>query len=1063
MKLTERCIRRPVLAIVITVVIVIAGLQAVRSLNIRQYPKLESASITVRTQYAGADAELVRSFVTTPLERAIAAADGIDVLESETTQGLSSIHARLKLNFPAASALADISARVNQVRADLPPGAELPAINLEPSDSQFAALYVSFGSEILAANQLTDYLIRAVQPRLSAIPGVQRAEILGGSQFAVRVWLDPDRMMALQVNPASVSQALARNNYLSAVGQTKGQLHRVSSSADTDLHSAEDFQQLVIRRQNGALVRLRDIAEVQLGAESYDQDVRLSGRKEVFMGIWVLPNANSLDVIERTRAELEAIERDLPSGVRATVAFDSTHYIHNAIHEVVWTLLETVLIVILVLFAFLGSLRSVLVPLVAIPLSLIGAVFLIQVCGFTINLLTLLAIVLSVGLVVDDAIVVVENVQRHIVAGRRPVEAATLAARELVGPIVAMTATLAAAYIPVGFQGGLTGALFREFAFTLAGAVLVSGVVALTLSPMMSARLLRPAPDPRAPAARIARGFEALRHAYRRALEWMLQRRPATYALWLVLSLAIIPMYLLSPEELAPNEDQGVVFSALDVPPNATLERLEPYAEQLHEIYASVPEFQQSFQLLTPDGGFSGAIMKPWQHRERSIFPIQIELSQRAERITGVRPVVFLPPPLPNAGLLPVEFVISSTAEHAELLKFAEQLQQAAESSGEFYFPLLSDVRFDEEKNHIRIDRDRAASMGLSMEQVGADLSALLGGDFVNRFNLDGRSYKVIAQVQRRSILTPEQLLELPIAGPGGSVLQLGAIAQVERGVGARSLNRFQQLNSVKLSSVPTRSLDACLRVLEQKAAEILPPGYRVDYGGESRQLRQEAGKFLPALGLALALIFLALAVQFNSFRDPLVVLAGSVPLALFGGLIFTFLYFWAPPGLEFPLTRGWTTTLNIYSQVGFVTLVGLIAKNGILIVEFANAEQARGESKQNAVLSAAATRLRPILMTTVATVLGHFPLTLVAGPGAVARNSIGIVLVGGMSIGTVFTLFVVPCLYVLIARDHGHAPFDERDAEETRIYRQDGLHPAGVLRAEPHPRAELVAHSAGE
>jgi multidrug efflux pump len=1063
MKLTELCIRRPVLAIVINLVLVIAGLQAARSLNVRQYPKLESASVTVRTQYAGADAQLVRSFVTTPLERAIAAADGIDVLESETTQGLSSIHARLKLNFPAASALADISARVNQVRADLPPGAEIPAISLEPSDSQFAALYVSFGSEILADNQLTDYLIRVVQPRLSALTGVQRAEILGGSQFAVRVWLDPDRMMALKVNPATVSQALARNNYLSAVGETKGQLHRVSSSADTDLHSAEDFQQLVIRRQNGALVRLQDIAEVRLGAESYDQDVRLSGRKEVFMGIWVLPNANALDVIAHARAELEGIERELPSGVRATIAFDSTDYIHNAIQEVIRTLLETVLIVMLVLFAFLGSLRSVLVPLVAIPLSLIGAVFVIQVCGFTINLLTLLAIVLSVGLVVDDAIVVVENVERHIAQGLSPIEAAVLGARELIGPIVAMTVTLAAAYIPVGFQGGLTGALFREFAFTLAGAVLVSGVVALTLSPMMSSRLLRRQSNPRALPALIGRGFEALRRGYGRALEWMLRRRPATYTLWLVLSLAIIPLYLFSPGELAPNEDQGVVFTALDVPPNATLERLEPYADQLLEIYSSVPEFEQSFQLLTPSGGFSGAIMKPWARRERSIFPVQIELTKRAEAIAGLRPLVFLPPALPNAGLLPVEFVISSTAEHAELVKFAEQLQEAAEASGEFYFPLISDVRFDEEKNQIRIDRDRAASMGLSMEQVGADLSALLGGDFINRFNLDGRSYKVIAQVQRRSILTPEQLLELPITGPDGTVIQLGAIAQVERGVGARSLNRFQQLNSVKLSSVPTRSLDSCLRVLERKAAEILPPGYRVDYAGQSRQLRQEAGRFLPALGLALALIFLALAVQFNSFRDPLVVLAGSVPLALFGGLIFTFLYFWAPPGLEFPLTRGWTTTLNIYSQVGFVTLVGLIAKNGILIVEFANAEQARGASKQEAVLSAAATRLRPILMTTVATVLGHFPLTLVAGPGAVARNSIGIVLVGGMCIGTLFTLFVVPCLYVLIARDHGHARFDERDMEDTCIYHPGGAEYAEALAAESRSRPRLVAHPAGE
>ncbi len=1019
MKLTDLFIRRPVLAIVVNLVIVIAGLQALRSLNIRQYPKLDSATITVRTPYVGAGADLVRGFITTPLERSIAAADGIDFMESQSVQGLSTINARLKLNYPASNALADISARVNQVRADLPPEAEVPAINIEPSDAQVAAMYLSFGSDILEDNQLTDYLIRVIQPRLSAIAGVQRADILGGRAFAIRAWLKPDRMAALNVSPAAVRQALAQNNYLSAVGQTKGQLLQMNLTAATDLKSVGEFENLVIREQNGTLVRLEDVADVVLGADSYEQDVRLSGNKEVFMGVWVLPNANSLDVIDRVRQEIDTIKAELPSGLRATVAFDSTRYIHNAVEEVRTTLVETILIVMLVIFLFLGSLRSVIVPVVAIPLSLIGAVFLIQVLGFTINLLTLLAIVLAVGLVVDDAIVVVENVERNVRLGKTPFEAALVGARELVGPIIAMTITLAAVYAPIGFQGGLTGALFREFAFTLAGAVFISGIVALTLSPMMSSRLISAEHSHGWLARNIDRAFAAIKGRYERVLDVTLKNRRLVYVTWAALSLSAVPMYLMSPAELAPNEDQGVVFGALDVPANATLEQLTPYTEQVHQIFSSVPEFSQSFQITFPSGGFGGAMMKPWSERQRSIFPIQAELMQKTMAIAGLRAPMFLPPPLPSAGFFPVEFVIASTADHTEMLAFAEQLAQAASASGEFAFPPISDVRIDQAKTDIIIDRDRAASMGLSMQQLGMDLSALLGGNFVNRFSIDGRSYKVIPQVERASRLTPDQMGELQVTGPGGELMPLSAVATFKSGVEPRSLNRFQQLNAIKISGVATRSLDQGLKVLESEAARVLPAGYRVDYTGQSRQLRQEGGKFLPALALAVVLIFLTLAAQFNSFRDPLVVLAGSVPLAMFGALIFTFLKFPGPPGLPFPLTEGWTTTLNIYSQVGLVTLVGLVAKNGILIVEFANAQQALGMSKLQAAHAAAATRLRPILMTTAATVMGHFPLTLVSGPGASARNSIGIVLVGGMTIGTLFTLFVVPSLYVLIAEEH--------------------------------------------
>ncbi len=1034
MKLTEIFIRRPVLAIVVNLIIIIAGLQAVRTLNVRQYPKLESASVTVRTAYVGADADLVRGFITTPLERAIAAADGIDYIESQSVQGLSTISVRLKLNFNAASALADISARVNQVRADLPPEAEVPAINIAPSDAQIAAMYLTFGSTILAENQVTDYLIRVVQPRLSAIDGVQRAEILGGRTFAIRAWLKPDRMAALNVSPSQVRAALGNNNYLSAVGQTKGALVQVNITASTDLQSVDEFKKLVIRQQNGALVRLADVADVELGADNYEANVRFSGEKATFMGVWVLPNANSLDVIARVRTEMDVIKSELPTGLQANVAFDSTKYIDSAIHDVEHTLAETVLIVIIVIFLFLGSLRTVVVPLVAIPVSLIGAVFLMQVFGFTLNLLTLLAIVLAVGLVVDDAIVVVENVERNIREGKTPMQAAFAGARELVGPIIAMTITLAAVYTPIGFQGGLTGALFREFAFTLAGAVVISGVVALTLSPMMASKLLRAEHNPNFLARAIDRGFEAIKRGYGRLLTGTLAARGAVYTVWVVLSLLVIPMYMFAPQELAPNEDQGVVFTSIDAPANATLEQVSTYTKEVFDDFKSTPEFDSSFQLTLASGGFGGILVKPWDERQRSIFPIQEEIGGKLSKITGVRAPAFLPSALPSAGFFPVEFVIASTASHEDLLRYAKLIADDAMKSGLFAFPPILDVRIDQAKSDIMIDRDKASSMGLSMQQVGADLASMVGGNFVNRFNIDGRSYKVIAQIERAARLTPDQLEKIFVTGPRGELMPLSAIATMKQGVEPRTLNRFNQLNAIKLSGVAPRGVDGGLKVLEASAAKVLPEGSRVDYTGESRQLRQEGGKFLPAMGLAVLLIFLVLAAQFNSFRDPLVILAGSVPLAMFGAMIFTFLKFSGPPGMHFKLTEGWTTTLNIYSQVGLVTLVGLVSKNGILIVEFANAQQARGLSKIDAVHEAAITRLRPILMTSVATVAGHFPLTLVTGAGAVARNSIGVVLVGGMTIGTLFTLFVVPSVYVLIAKDHRRDKKTEEPAPEPSV-----------------------------
>jgi multidrug efflux pump len=1014
---TDLFIRRPVLALVVNLVIVIAGVQAIRTLVVRQYPRSDNAAVTVTTVYVGASADLVRGFITTPLERAIAAADGIEYIESSSKLSLSTITIRLKLNYDPTKALAEISSKVDQVRNDLPPEAEVPIINVTSADSQFAAAYLRFSSDVLEANQITDYLVRIVQPRLSALEGVQRADILGGRTFAMRIWLKPDSMASLNINPAQVREALAANNFLSAVGRTKGSLVQVNLSANTDLRSIEEFRNLVVRRSGDNLVRLRDVADVVLGAEDYDSEVRFGSAKAVFMGVWPLPNANSLDVMKRVRTELALIQKELPTGLSGGIAYDATKYIEDAIHEVLKTLTETLLIVAIVIFLFLGSLRSVLVPLVAIPISLIGAIFLMQVFGFTLNLLTLLAIVLSVGLVVDDAIVIVENVERHIREGKSPHQAALLGARELVGPVIAMTITLAAVYAPIGLQGGLTGSLFREFAFTLAGAVFISGVVALTLSPVMSSKLLDAGREEHGLTGRINRDFDRLRRTYGRVLDATLSARPAVYIVWLVLGLLAIPLFIMAPKELAPMEDQGFVMGIVEAAADATIDQTTFYTEAVNREMLSVPEAAQIFQITFPDNAFAGLVLKPWGERKRTVFQVTPEVQGKISRVPGIRAFAANPPALPGGGQFPIEFVIGATAEPEVILKFAEQLQQKAAASGMFAFPPIIDTKIDQPEVELVMDRDKVAALGLNMATVGSDLSALVGGNFVNRFSLDGRSYKVIPQVKRIDRLNASQLESTYVKGSSGQLVPLSTFATLHKKTGPRSLNRFQQFNAVKISGVAIRPLDEALGYLEKEAANLLPKGYKIDYTGESRQLRVEASKFLPAFTLALVLIFLVLAAQFNSFRDPLIILLGSVPLAMFGALIFSFLKM-PGQGTAF-FTNGWTTTLNIYSQVGLVTLIGLVSKNGILIVQFANELQRTGLSKLEAVREAALIRLRPVLMTSAATICGHFPLTLVSGAGAAARNSIGITIVAGMALGTLFTLLVIPSIYVLIAKQH--------------------------------------------
>ncbi|HEX6505160.1 MAG TPA: efflux RND transporter permease subunit [Terriglobales bacterium] len=1005
MKFTDLFIKRPVLAIVVNLVILIAGLQSIRSLSVRQYPRSDIAEVQVTTTYVGANADLVRGFITTPLERVIASADGIDYMESSSAQSLSTITVHLKLNYDTNAALTQIQAKVAQVRNDLPPEAEAPVIELQTADNQFAAMYIGFSSKDLDQNQITDYLTRVVQPKLSAISGVQRADILGDRTFAMRIWLKPAEMAAHGISPSNVRDALAKNNYLSAIGSTKGSMVSVNLVANTDLRTPEEFKQMVVKQENGVVVRLGDIADVVLGAQNYEQDVRFNGETATFMGIWVLPTANSLDVIKSVREAIPGIRAQLPEGMKVGIPYDSTEYIQDAINEVLRTLTETLIIVIIVIFLFLGSFRSVLIPVVAIPISLIGAVFLMLVAGFTINLLTLLAIVLSVGLVVDDAIVMVENVERHIHEGKPPIRAAIDAARELVGPIIAMTITLAAVYAPVGIQGGLTGALFREFAFTLAGAVLVSGVVALTLSPMMGSRLLKSGASERGFAGVINRNFERVRSWYASTLAGTLQYRPVVLVLWGIVILLIVPFYMFSQRELAPAEDQGVVFGVIQASPNSTLDQTKLYTDQVYDIYHSFPESQSIFQITNATGGFGGMVTKPWSERKKTAQQLLLESTGPLSKIAGVRVIPLTPSPLPGGGDFPVDFVIASPAEPEQLMTFANQLVGKAMASGTFIYA-DSDVKFDQPQTEVVFDRDKLRSQGVDLSQAGQDLSTMLGGNYVNRFSIQGRSYKVIPQIKREGRLTADQLSQIYVTGSQNKLVPLSTFVTLKTTTEPRELKKFQQLNAVRIQGVipPGVPLDKALRFLEDEAAKILPQGFTVDYAGESRQLRVEGSKFLGTFLLSGVLIYLVLAAQFESFRDPFIILAGSVPLALSGALMFSFL------GL---------TTLNIYSQVGLITLVGLVSKNGILIVEFANHLQEKGMDKAGAVVEAAATRLRPILMTTAATVMGHFPLVLATGPGAGARNSIGIMLVSGMIIGTAFTLFVVPSIYVLVARTH--------------------------------------------
>ncbi len=1026
--ITDLFIRHPVLAIVVNLILVLVGIRCSGALPIQQFPKLESTSITVTTVYFGASAETVRGFLTTPIERAVSSVAGIDYVESSSIAGISTVTIRLNLNHDSTKALAEVNARLQQVRSELPAEAEPPTIELVRADRPYASFYLSFTSDRFDLPALTDYLTRNVQPRLSILPGVQKVGIEAGQTPAMRIWISPERLSERNLTPGDVYSALQRNNFLAAIGQVKSDTVQIDLLTNTDLRSVEEFNDLIVWQSPassdgpGTIIRLSDIARVELGSEEPTATAMYRGREAIYVSVWPLPGSNEIEVASRLREAMAELEPELPAHIDMQLAYDGTKFMRRSLAEISKTLTETIIIVGVVVFLFMGSVRSALVPLVAMPVSLVGATIVMYLLGFSLNLLTLLAIVLAVGLVVDDAIVVVENVQRHLQEGHGKIQAALIGARELVGPILAMTITLATVYAPIGFQGGLTGMLFREFAFTLAAAVVVSGIVAVTLSPIMSAYLLPEGGREGAMTRLINRLFAAVRRRYAGMLSMVLELRWSIAVATLIAGAAAFPLYLFSAKELAPVEDEGAIAVMLAAAPDSTLRSTTRWAGQLAKGFQTIPESEYMWAVVTASGGFGGVITKDWDERSRSTQDILPQVYGIASQNPGLEAFPVLVPPLPGAGNYDVELVLKSDLPVERQRELAEEIVRRGREANMFMF-VDTDLKVDLPQARVVVDRERLADLGLDQAAVGRELGVLLGGGYVNRFNYFNRSYRVIPQLEAADRQSTGSLMDLKIRGPSGQLIPVSTFASIEPETAPRTLNRFQQQSAVKVFAAvfPGITKEQGLSTLEAIANDVIGSAATLDYSGESRQIRREGASLAVTLGFALLLIYLVLAAQFKSFRDPLIVLLGSVPLAMTGVLTLTCLNL---------------TTINIYSQVGLITLVGLVAKNGILIVEFANSLQETGVVKRLAILEAAQTRLRPVLMTSAATMLGHLPLVFVTGAGAEARNSIGIVLVAGMAIGTVFTLFVVPALYMLLAAQHRHQDSEEPVRDERQVFR---------------------------
>jgi multidrug efflux pump len=1021
MQFTDIFIKRPVLATVVSLVILLLGLRAGFNLTVREYPFLQNAQLNVTIAYPGADPALMEGFVTTPLEREIATADGIDFLTSSTTQGSAVITANLRMDKDPNEAMTEISAKVNKLRNQLPEGSEDPIIEIAEGGGT-AAMYLSFYSEVLDKSQITDYLRRIVEPQLAAIGGIEKADIQGARTYAMRIWLKPDRLAAHNLTASEVYSRVRAQNVLSAVGETNGNYVKIGLSAQTDLRTTEEFKQLIVKSDGQSVIRLGDVANVVLGSETYEGGAGWDGSPAMFVAIHIRPDANVLEVTDSVNKLWPGMKAALPEGLDAEIGYDSTIYIREAISEVVKTLIEAVLIVIVVIFLFLGSIRNSLIPAITVPLSLVGGLFIMLVMGFTINLLTLLAMVLAIGMVVDDAIIVMENIHRHIEEGMKPYEASIKGARELVGPVIAMTITLMAVYAPIGFLTGITGTLFTEFAFTLAGSVLISGIIALTLTPMMCTRILKPThgegAEPNKLADFLDRKFEQWRNAFKRSLNNALDTRPVILVFGAVVLVSCFFLFKATPSELAPEEDFGFAFSITETDGYSSQGYQDQYFTQAQQVALKHPDLDHIFTFsLTTNQAFMGMVMNPWTERTTPTKTVMEQMQPEMEKIAGLRWVGVQPPPLPTPGQgYPVEFVLKSTADPVTMSRVTDEIVARALAQKKFFY-VAPRLRIDRPEAVIEIDRDKAALMGVDMAQISADLSALLAGGEVNRFAYESRSYKVIQQVERGQRLNPEQLQGYYTRAMDGTLVPISTLVKISERVMPRSIEHAQQLNSNTIVAVPRPDVtqEQALKIFEDLFAELAPAGFQPDYAGPSRQFKAEGSALLATFGFALVIIYLVLAAQFESFRDPLIILV-TVPMSICGALLFMNI-FSITNGMQLTAFPG--MTLNIYTQVGLITLIGVISKHGILIVEFANKLQEEGMAMREAIEEATSIRLRPVLMTTAALVIAMLPLLIASGPGAAARFSMGMVIAAGMTIGTLFTLYVLPAMYLAIGRDY--------------------------------------------
>jgi multidrug efflux pump len=1020
MKFTDIFIRRPVLATVVSLLIFLFGLISITKLQIRQFPRLDNTVITITTSYPGASPELIAGFITTPLETSIASAEGIDYITSTSTVGVSTITCNIKLNFNPQIAFTDIMSKVQQTINVLPRESQQPVI-VKKSDTSTPLMYISLNSNDMTPQQITDYATRVVQPQLETIAGVAQAQILGGATYSMRAFLDPIKMAALNVTPAEVSSVLRANNFLTAAGGTKGEYVAINITSDTDLNDVKEFKNIIITSENNAIVRLKDIAKVELGSQTYDSSVSFNGKKAVFVAITPTPTANPLQVISKVRNLLPVIKKDFPPTLMGTIVYDATDYIRASIEEVIKTILEAGAIVVIVILLFLGSIRSVLIPIVTIPLSLIGVCFFMLALGYSVNLLTLLAFVLAIGLVVDDAIVVVENVHRHIEEGLSSYKAALIGAREIAAPIIAMTITLAAVYAPIGFMGGLSGALFKEFAFTLASAVIISGVIALTLSPMMCSIILNSNISQGKFVSMIDRFFERLKARYQKLLHSLLETRSIMIVFAIVVFASLPYMYLNTPKETAPEEDQGFFIVIGTAPQYASINYTEKFTNEFNKIFRSFNATDNYFIVNGFQGVnsvISGMVLKPWSMRKESQLALKKPLQDKLDDIAGLKTFSVIPPPLPGGGSgTPIQFMITTTSDFKTLYDISNDILEAAQKSGLFIY-LDNSLKFNKPQVKININRSKASDLGLNMQTIGSSITSALSGGYVNYFNLQGRSYQVIPQLDRKFRLIPEQLKQIYLRTASGQMVPLSTVATLSSKTQPNEMSHFQQLNSATIKGVmmPGKTLGEGLAYLK-KQADSLPKGFSYDYAGQSRQFIQEGSALILAFFFSVIIIYLVLSAQYESFRDPLIILI-SVPMSICGALI--------------PLNLG-LASINIYTQVGLITLIGLISKHGILIVDFANhLQKEKGYSKRQAVEEAAAIRLRPILMTTAAMIFGVVPLLIAQGAGAVSRFDIGLVISTGLLIGTCFTLFVVPTMYTYIAQEHGNHPdIEELDVQE--------------------------------